>query len=194
MKRIFVLLIFFSFRIYSQENPIYVIEGDTLKNQFIPLKEVVVIPEQKFYSYKDYVDYYNLKRKTIKVYPYARLASERLLKLNDRLNGIKSKRRKRKYTKKVEKFLEYEFKEELKKLTRSEGRILIKLIHRETGSTAYTLVKTLRTGWKAFIYQTTAKMFEIDLKKEFNPSNNLEDYKIENIIMREFANPSFNKN
>ena len=189
-----MLLIFFSFRIYSQENPIYVIEGDTLKNQFIPLKEVVVIPEQKFYSYKDYVDYYNLKRKTIKVYPYARLASERLLKLNDRLNGIKSKRRKRKYTKKVEKFLEYEFKEELKKLTRSEGRILIKLIHRETGSTAYTLVKKLRTGWKAFIYQTTAKMFEIDLKKEFNPSNNLEDYKIENIIMLEFANPSFNKN
>ena len=189
-----MLLIFFSLKIYSQENPIYIIEGDTLKNQFIPLKEVVVIPELKFYSYKDYVDYYNLKRKTIKVYPYARLASERLLKLNDRLNGIESKRGKRKYTKRVEKFLEQEFKEELKKLTRSEGRILIKLIHRETGSTAYSLVKTLRTGWKAFIYQTTAKMFEIDLKKEYNPSNNSEDYKIENIVLREFANSSFNKN
>ena len=194
MKRVLVLLIFFSLKIYSQENPIYVIEGDTLTNQFIPLEEVVVIPELKFYSYKDYVDYYNLKRKTIKVYPYARLASERLLKLNDRLNGIKSKRGKRKYTKRVEKFLEQEFKEELKKLTRSEGRILIKLIHRETGSTAYSLVKTLRTGWKAFIYQTTAKMFEIDLKKEYNPSNNPEDYKIENIVLREFANSSFNKN
>ncbi len=194
MKRVLALLIFFSLKIYSQENPIYVVEGDTLKNQFIPLKEVVVIPELKFYSYKDYVDYYNLKRKTIKVYPYARLASERLLKLNDRLNGIKSKRGKRKYTKRVEKFLEQEFKEELKKLTRSEGRILIKLIHRETGSTAYSLVKTLRTGWKAFIYQTTAKMFEIDLKKEYNPSNNSEDYKIENIVLREFANSSFNKN
>ena len=189
-----MLLIFFSLKIYSQENPIYVVEGDTLKNQFIPLREVIVIPELQFYSYKDYVDYYNLKRKTIKVYPYARLASERLLKLNDRLNGIKSKRGKRKYTKRVEKFLEQEFKEELKKLTRSEGRILIKLIHRETGSTAYSLVKTLRTGWKAFIYQTTAKMFEIDLKKEYNPSNNPEDYKIENIVLREFANSSLNKN
>ena len=194
MKRVLVLLIFFSLKIYSQENPIYVIEGDTLKNQFISLEEVVVIPELKFYSYKDYVDYYNLKRKTIKVYPYARLASERLLKLNKRLNGIKSKRGKRKYTKRVEKFLEQEFKEELKKLTKSEGRILIKLIHRETGSTAYSLVKTLRTGWKAFIYQTTAKMFEIDLKKEYNPSNNPEDYKIENIVLREFANSSLNKN
>ena len=71
---------------------------------------------------------------------------------------------------------------------------MIKLIHRETGSTAYSLVKTLRTGWKAFIYQTTAKMFEIDLKKEYNPSNNSEDYKIENIVLREFANSSFNKN
>jgi len=189
-----VLLIFFSLKIYSQENPIYVVEKKKKKNQFIPLKEVVVIPELKFNSYKDYVDYYNLIRKTIKVYPYARLASERLLKLNDRLNGIKSKRGKRKYTKRVEKFLEQEFKEELKKLTRSEGRILIKLIHRETGSTAYSLVKTLRTGWKAFIYQTTAKMFEIDLKKEYNPSNNSEDYKIENIVLREFANSSFNKN
>ena len=194
MKRVLVLLIFFSLKIYSQENPIYVIEGDTLKNQFISLEEVVVIPELKFYSYKDYVDYYNLKRKTIKVYPYARLASERLLKLNKRLNGIKSKRGKRKYTKRVEKFLEQEFKEELKKLSKSEGRILIKLIHRETGSTAYSLVKTLRTGWKAFIYQTTARMFEIDLKKEYNPSNNPEDYKIENIVLREFANSSFNKN
>ena len=194
MKRVLVLLIFFSLKIYSQENPIYVIEGDTLKNQFISLEEVVVIPELKFYSYKDYVDYYNLKRKTIKVYPYARLASERLLKLNKRLNGIKSKRGKRKYTKRVEKFLEQEFKEELKKLTKSEGRILIKLIHRETGSTAYSLVKTLRTGWKAFIYQTTAKMFEIDLKKEYNPSNNPEDYKIENIVLREFANSSLIKN
>ena len=55
-------------------------------------------------------------------------------------------------------------------------------------------MKTLRTGWKAFIYQTTAKMFEIDLKKEYNPSNNSEDYKIENIVLREFANSSFNKN
>ncbi|MGB0199020.1 MAG: DUF4294 domain-containing protein, partial [Flavobacteriaceae bacterium] len=69
-------------------------------------------------------------------------------------------------TKQVEKYLQGEFTDELKKLTRSEGRILVKLIHRETGTTTHALVKELRSGWRAFLYQTTAKMFDIDLKTE----------------------------
>ncbi len=61
---------------------------------------------------------------------------------------------------------------------------MIKLIHRETGSTAHELIKRLRNGWRAFIYQTTAKMFDINLKTEFNPTEVEEDTMIEGILLR----------
>jgi len=77
--------------------------------------------------------------------------------------------------------------EKLKKLTRTEGQILVKLIHRQTGSTAFDLIKELRSGWRAFWYNTTAKAFKISLKKEFNPELVQEDYLIEDILQRAFA-------
>jgi hypothetical protein len=61
---------------------------------------------------------------------------------------------------------------------------LIKLIHRETGATAHELIKKLRNGWRAFIYQTTAKLFDINLKTEFNPTDVEEDAMIEGILLR----------
>ena len=77
----------------------------------------------------------------MKVYPYALLASERLQKLNSRLPLIKTRSQKKKYTKIVERFIEKEFSNELKKLTRTEGQILVKLVYRETGETVFDLVK-----------------------------------------------------
>jgi len=168
----------------QQTNPIYIIEGDTLSTPYVGLGEVVVLPELKFDTYKDYLAYYRLRQRTLKVYPYAVLASERLTTLNERLGNIKRRRARKRYTKRVEHYLENEFKEELKKLTRSEGRILIKLIYRETGVTAHELIKNLRNGWRAFIYQTTAKMFDINLKSEYNPTDNEEDAMIEGILFR----------
>ena len=168
----------------QKTEPIYIIEGDTLTTPYVGLGEVVVLPELKFPSYKDYLVYYRLRQRTLKVYPYAYLASERLTELNKRLANIKRKRARKRYTKKIERYLEGEFKEELKKLTRSEGRILIKLIHRETGATAHELIKKLRNGWRAFIYHTTAKLFDINLKTEFNPTDVEEDAMIEGILLR----------
>ena len=74
------------------------------------------------------------------MYPYAKLAAERLEALTERLNTLESKRKKKKYAKKVQKYIEEEFSGELKKLTRTEGQILIKLIHRQTGKTTFTLI------------------------------------------------------
>ena len=87
----------------------------------------------------------------------------------------------------MQKYIEEEFSEELKKLTRTEGQILLKLIYRQTGNTSYGLVKELRSGWRAFWYNSTAKMFKISLKEEYHPESIHEDYLIEDILQRAFA-------
>lgn len=164
-----------------------IIEGDSIFKSSIALNEVFVFGDLKFSDYNSKLRYYILRRKTIKVYPYAKLASERLVELNDSISKIKKPRHQRRYTRKVQQFIEEEFSEELKKLTRTEGQILVKLIHRQTGTTAFDLVKELRSGWRAFWYNTTAKMFKISLKEEFHPESIHEDYLIEDILQRAFA-------
>ncbi|MFD0862483.1 DUF4294 domain-containing protein [Sungkyunkwania multivorans] len=173
--------------IHYEEPQYIIIEGDSIPRAAIDLQEVIIFDQLKFNSRDDKIRYYILKRKTLKVYPYAKLAAERLTTLNERLNNIKSKRQKRKYTKRVQKYIEEEFTEELKKFTRTEGQILVKLIHRQTGDTAFELVRRLRSGWRAFWYNTTASMFEISLKREYHPESVQEDYLIEDILQRAFA-------
>ena len=160
------------------------ISGDTIVRGSIGLEEVLLLPKRPYKNSDEIRKYLILRRKTLKVYPYSVMASNRLNILNQRLDIIKTKRQRRKYTKMVQKFLEDELTPELSKLTKSEGQILIKLIHRQTGQTTFNLVKTLRNGLKAFIYNTTAKFFDLNLKNEFQPEISLEDYYIEDIIQR----------
>ena len=162
-------------------------EGDSSWIKAIALDDVYIFGKLEFANKKERLRYYILRRKTLKVYPYAKLAAERLVELNDSISKIKKRRHQKRYTKKVQKYIEGEFSEELKKLTRTEGQILIKLIHRQTGSTAFSLVKELRSGWRAFWYNATAKAFKISLKKEFRPTEVHEDYLIEDILQRAFA-------
>ncbi|UAB80879.1 DUF4294 domain-containing protein [Marixanthomonas sp. SCSIO 43207] len=164
----------------------YIVKGDTIPKEFIDLDEVVLLNKLKFNSKQDRRRYLILRRKTRKVYPYAKLAAERLTTMNERLSQFPERRQQRKYTKRVQKYIEEEFSEKLKKLTHTEGQILVKLIHRQTGRTAFELVKELRTGWRAFWYNTTASLFEISLKEEYQPFNNKEDYIIEDILERSF--------
>lgn len=171
----------------SIQEKMILIEGDSIFQSSIPLEEVYIFGRLEFASRKEKLRYYILRRKTIKVYPYAKLASERLVELNDSLERITSKRKRKKYTRHVQKFIEEEFSEELKKLTRTEGQILVKLIYRQTGITAFDLVKELRNGWRAFWYNTTAKMFKISIKEEYHPELVEEDYLIEDILQRAFA-------
>ncbi|HEA22443.1 hypothetical protein LCGC14_1447930 [marine sediment metagenome] len=197
MRNHFVLLlVLLGWSAYAQieEEPIdsiaekmIIVEGDSIFRNSIDLDEVYIFGSLKFTSYKDKLRYYILRRKTLKVYPYAKLAAERLVELNESITKIKRKRHQKKYTKEVQKFIEEEFSAELKKLTRTEGQILVKLIYRQTGTTAFDLVKELRSGWRAFWYNTTASMFKISLKEEFRPERIHEDYQIEDILQRAFA-------
>lgn len=163
-----------------------IIEGDSIPHTAINLNEVVLLHKLKFDSSEDRKRYLILRRKTVKVYPYAKLAAERLQTLNERIASMERKSDKKKYTKIIQKYIEEEFSEELKKLTRTEGQILVKLIHRQTGQTTFDLVKDLRSGWRAFWFNNTAKLFDISLKEEFDPLNNKEDYLIEDILQRNF--------
>jgi hypothetical protein len=171
----------------SVSEKLIIVAGDSVFRSSIDLQETFVFGKLKFDTYKDKLRYYILRRKTHKVYPYAKLAAERLVELNDSLKSIKKPRKRRKYTREVQRYIEGEFSEELKKLTRTEGQILVKLIYRQTGTTSFDLVKELRNGWRAFWYNTTAKMFKITIKEEFHPDLIEEDYLIEDILQRAFS-------
>ncbi|CAL2079517.1 DUF4294 domain-containing protein [Tenacibaculum sp. 190524A02b] len=158
-------------------------DGDSL---MIELNEVSVLPKHKFNDRIDIHYYYWFKKKVFKAYPYAILASKRVDSVHSRLERIKSKRKKRQYIKRIQKYLEGELTEPLKKLTRTEGRVLLKLIHRQTGKTAFNNVKELRSGWKAFWYNATANIFNLSLKDEYNPKLNNEDYLIEDVLQRAY--------
>ncbi|RRQ49000.1 DUF4294 domain-containing protein [Maribacter algicola] len=171
----------------SISEQLIILAGDSIVQSSISLEEAYVFGKLQFSSYDDKLRYYILRRKTHKVYPYAKLAAERLVELNDSLATITKTRKRKKYTRKVQKYIEEEFSEELKKLTRTEGQILVKLIYRQTGTTAFDLVKELRNGWRAFWYNTTAKLFKISIKEEFHPDEIEEDYLIEDILQRAFS-------
>lgn len=164
--------------------------GDTLTISF---NEISLLPKPKFKSTEDVRYYLWFRSKVFKAYPYAKLASERLDSLNNRLSKISSNSKKRKYTKLIQQYIEGEFTDQIKKMTRTEGRILIKLIHRQTGKTAFDNIKGLRSGWKAFWYNTTATLFKLSLKDEFHPESVNEDFLIEDILQRAFQNDFLEK-
>ena len=187
MHLFFFLIIFIATyqNVFSQDennSTYFKVEGDSIYKKEIDLNEVVIYNPVEFLNNKERLDYFVLKRKVLKVYPYAKMASERLKKLNSRLDKITSKRKRKKYTRMLEKFLQDELTAELRRLTRTEGQILVKLIYRETGSTAFSLVRELRNGFKAFTYNTIAKVFKISLKEKYDPLNVREDQFIEDIL------------
>lgn len=196
------ILILFPVLLFAQVNEVeqdstevtyLIIEGDSIPRTSIDLEEVMLLHKLKFDSKKDRVRYLILRRKTIKVYPYAKMAADRLDSLTRHLAILTKKRDKKRYTKRIQKYIEGEFSDELKKMSRTEGQILVKLIHRQTGTTAFDLIKELRSGWRAFWYNTTASMFDISLKREFDPINEKEDYLIEDILQRNFQSGRLEK-
>ena len=127
-----------------------------------------------------------LMKKVKRVYPYVREAALRMDSVNMKLEGLEGRRKRNKYVKEYQKYLEERFEPELRKLTRSEGQILSKLIYRETGTSVYEIIKTYRNGFSARFWSLTAWWYDIDLKKPYDPENDPEDKLIENILIRKF--------
>ena len=197
MKYLVYIFLFFNLLVTAQVDPVnqdstvveyIIIEGDSIPRTAIDLDEVLVLPELNFKNRDERIRYIVLRRKTLKVYPYAKLAADRLESLKERLSKLKRKSQRKRYAKVIQKYIEDEFSAELKKLTKTGGQILVKLIHRQTGTTTFDLIKELRSGWRAFWFNNTAKVFDISLKKEFSPIDEKEDYLIEDILQRAFQN------
>lgn len=188
MKRYLFLSIslFFYSYIYSQ------VTNDTIGTQvqdtsvvFKTQMDEMFIGKDKAYA-EEMERIKKMQRRVFKVYPYAKLAAENLKTLNANMAKLKTEREKKKYFKIVENYLENEFEDRLKKFSRKEGQILVKLIHRQTGETTFKLVKDLKSGWKAFWSNNTAKLFDINLKEEYDPMNELDDFYIEGMLIKAF--------
>lgn len=164
----------------------YIIKGDSIPVDAIGLGEIILLGKLKFANPKSRRRYLILQRKTRKVWPYATLASRRLVELNKRLEKIEDKSDRKDYIKMVQEYIENRYKEKLKNLTKTEGQILVKLLHRQTGITTYELIREFRSGWSAFWYNTAAGLFNISLKEKYEPLKVKEDFLIEDILQRSF--------
>jgi len=162
-----------------------VIDGDTIPWVF--LDEILVMDKPTFTDVEARKRYLLLRRRVLKVYPYAKAAGERLDSLNMRLAKEKSARKRAKYTKQYQKFLEERFEAELRKLTRSEGQILCKLVYRETDQTVFKLIREYRNWLTAVGWSVTGSWYDINIRKEYDPNGDDEDALIERILLRSFA-------
>jgi hypothetical protein len=162
----------------------YVLEENDTITEPILLEEVVIFKEKLDPESKK--QFLLLQNRVYKTYPFARIASDRLTAMNKTMDKLKSAKEKRKYFKIVENYMENEFTAQLKKLSRKQGQILVKLIHRQTGTTTYDLIKDYKSGWKAFWSNNTARVFDINLKTGYAPYDVNEDYLIETILFRAF--------
>jgi hypothetical protein len=143
-----------------------IVDGDTILLSSID--EVYIFPVRKFSSRRELRRYTRLIRNVKKAYPYAKLAKLKLDEIEANLKLLNTDSERKAYIKQVEKALMYEYEDELKQLTITQGRILIKLIDRETGDTSYELVKELRGSFSAFFWQALARLFGSNLKSEFD--------------------------
>jgi hypothetical protein len=152
--------------------------GDTIIHRNIP--EITVIPQQEFKNARHERRYNRYVEKVKKVYPYAKLAGEMLQEYEPKYLALDDDRERRRMMKDLEQQLLDEYKDDLKRMTISEGRILLKLIDRETSKTSYTLIKDFRGGVPAVFWQGIARLFGGDLKTEYDPDG--EDKVLEQIV------------
>lgn len=187
MKRLIYIVVFFCLPVFSvnaqkkdtaQVMMGLVENGDTLIHKTI--KEVVVVPPRHFESKRMQRRYNRFLAKVKKVYPLAVEAEELLKKYEPIYDKLEDKRDKRKLMKSLEKELLAEHKDELKTWSISDGRILLKLINRETDRTPYSIIRDFRGDFSAFFWQGIAKLFSNDLKAGYEPEG--EDKWLEEIV------------
>lgn len=158
-----------------------VINGDT--SYIFNLPVVRIVGEKLYGDAEKDKQFRRLRYHVTKVYPYAKLASQKFRDYNEELMNVGSNRKRRLLLKQKEKELKEEFADVIKKMTVTQGRVLVKLIDRETGESTYDIIKEMRGGFKAFIYQGIAKLYSGDLKNRYNPKENEEDEMIERIVL-----------
>lgn len=156
--------------------------GETLPE--IEIREVAVVGrphgsprkvQSQFRKYQRLV--YNLK----KVYPYSLIVRERLAKANYEMSSMSEEKDRRQYLKQLEKDVFREYEDDIRNMTITQGKLLLKLIYRETYNTSYDLIREYRGGFNAAFWQGIARIFGTNLKSEYDPYG--EDILIELILL-----------
>lgn len=146
---------------------------------WFPIEEVLIRANRKWSSEEERQRYLRLKRNVLRVLPYAIYAQKRYEQLDRDLALANSKKEEKRLIKACEQEIKEKINSEVKNLSVSQGKILIKLIERQTGNTSYDLVKDMKGSVSAFVYQGVARVFGHNLKTTYDPQ---EDYVIESII------------
>jgi len=189
---IVLLILAVSFVAYGQEEP-YIYDGpelpDDIKvmdmiitedNDTLFLADLPLISVTGSRLFLDMSKYRRMKRNATKAYPYAKNAVALLEEIERETELIEKKRHQRKYLKKLEKELKNQFKDELTQLTTTQGKILVKMIERDTGNTFYKIIKGLKNPVTALLFQGIGKRYGYDLKKGYDPE---EEWMLEKIIL-----------
>lgn len=156
-----------------------IIDGDTIPSVLLSPVSVVASKER---TYIEEYRYQKLKKKVLKVYPYANEVAAIINEIDSVTSGLKKKRYEKKYLKKLEKDLKNNFKEKLKKLTITEGKVLTKLINRQTGVTLHSIIKEYKSGFVASFWNTLAQKYGYSLKKPYDPETDDFDKDVESIV------------
>lgn len=145
----------------------------------VNLREVAIV---SFKTKEEWMQYYKYKSRIQKVMPYVKIAKELYTELKDEKTNLR-KRQYKNYRKDLEKEMRAKFEKELKDLTIGQGEMLFKLINRETGNNAYTLIKDVKGGFNAWLMQVLAKRWGYDLKDKYDP----EKEKMIELIIKELG-------
>ncbi|MFO7575608.1 MAG: DUF4294 domain-containing protein [Bacteroidales bacterium] len=157
-----------------------IVDRDGEKLPEIELEDVVVVGRrtlgERFQAWRYERLVYNVKR----VYPYSLMVRTRYWEVNQQLELIPDDKKRKEYLKQIEKDLLSEFEDDMRRMTITQGRILIKLIDRETSNSSYDLIREYRSFITATFWQGIARIFGTNLKSKYDPEG--EDYLIEKII------------
>ena len=159
--------------------PVCIYEGDTIP--CVQLPTVYIFKPLKFKNDKERMEYYRLVRNVKKVYPIAREINRTILETYEYLQTLPNEKARQKHIKRVEKGLKDQYTPRMKKLSFAQGKLLIKLVDRQSNQTSLELVKAFMGPFKAGFYQTFAALFGASLKKEYDPNG--EDKLTERVVI-----------
>ena len=156
-----------------------VVEGDTMPLMYVD--EVRIWGNTSYRNSAESRQWERLVRNVKKAYPYAKLAGIKFNEYSQKLSGTESDKARKAMMKQAEDEIEAQFGNELRDLTITQGKILLKLIDRQTSNSSYDIVKDFRGKFRAFFYQSFARLFGYDLKARYEPLG--EDADIERIVL-----------
>ena len=150
----------------------------------IVMNPITVYPPERFKNKKEEEFYWRTVRDVKKTLPYAKLICSTLLETYEYLETFETEKEKQQYLKEFEDAIFEQYKPVLKTFTRTQAKILIKLINRETHQSSFNIVKAFLGSFRAGFWQTFGRMFGVNMRSDYDPENNAEDAVIERICIR----------